>query len=499
MSLLPLFILIPVGAAFLLSSFELMKDKEKKNLYSYYTAGAVCLILLGMALFLTGTGKEGAFELGGWPVPVGISLVLDGFSRPVITVTALISLICVIFSFNYMQMYSSREKFFSLFLLMVGGMNGILLTSDLFNLYVFMELAAVSSYGLVAYGGSRQDLEAAFKYLVISAVATAFILLGVGITYAHTGNLSMTAVYNIISSSPPAPGIYLAAGFFMSGFAIKAALIPFHAWLPDAHPAAPAPVSAMLSGVLIKTAGIYAMVRVVFLIFAADIQVTSSLLRVFGSFSLMLGVLLALGQWDFKRLLAYHSISQMGYIALAFGLATPLGIAAGLFHLLNHSVFKSLLFLNSGAVFYRTGTRDLREMGGLASVMPVTAYTSMVASLSISGLPPFNGFWSKLLIVIAALRAGYPWMAIWAVLGSILTLASFAKVQRYAFIGKASEKFKELKEVPFPMLFSMIALALLCLGMGLILLSPLRGAVLDGAADVLLEPARYLSIAGEGL
>ncbi|MGM0568379.1 MAG: complex I subunit 5 family protein, partial [Elusimicrobiota bacterium] len=278
---------------------------------------------------------------------------------------------------------------------------------------------------------------------------------------------------------------------------IKAALIPFHAWLPDAHPAAPAPVSAMLSGVLIKTAGIYALLRVTFTVFAADIATVGMILRSFGALSIIAGALLALGQWDFKRLLAYHSISQMGYIALAFGISTPLGIAAGLFHLLNHSVFKSLLFLNAGAVFYRTSTRDLRRMGGLNKVMPVNGYTSMAASLSIAGLPPFSGFWSKLLIIMAAVQAGYLWMAIWAVIGSILTLSSFAKVQKYAFMGEIKEKFLKIKKLSLSMAAPMIFLAFLCLVMGLLLLPGIRETVLERAGDVLLRPHNYLSLIPE--
>ena len=460
------------------------------------SAALVCILLTALAVSVI--GKTGVFEMGGHQVPVGISLVLDSFSLPILIITGFISLMCVIFSFSYMDMYGSREKFFSLFLLMLAGMNGVVLTGDIFNLYVFMELAAVSSYALVAYGTMKEELEAAFKYLVISGVATTFILTGVAITYGHTRNLNMAFIYNMLSSSSVPPGMYLAAGFFMTGFAIKAALIPFHAWLPDAHPSAPAPISAMLSGVLIKTVGIYAMIRVLFTVFGADTAVIGALLRNLGVISLMGGVLLALGQWDFKRLLAYHSVSQMGYIALAFGIGTPLGVAAGLFHLLNHSVFKSLLFLNSGSVFYRTKTRDLRKMGGLNKVMPLTGATSMIASFSIAGLPPFNGFWSKLLIIIAALRGGYMWMALWAVLGSILTLASFAKVQRYAFVGELKERWAKVKEVPFPMVFSMVFLAVLCVVMGLLMLPGIRITFLEGAAEVLLNPGKYVSIATGG-
>jgi multicomponent Na+:H+ antiporter subunit D len=222
----------------------------------------------------------------------------------------------------------------------------------------------------------------------------------------------------------------------------------------------------MLSGVLIKALGVYAIIRVFYNVIGITPQL-SFILMVLGAASVIIGVLLAIGQWDFKRLLAYHSISQIGYVVLGIGLGTPLGILGGLFHLFNHALFKSLLFLNAGAVEYKIGTRDLKEMGGLSKKMPVTATTSLFASMSIAGIPPFNGFWSKLFIIVACVQAGRLWFALAAVIGSLLTLASFLKVQKYAFFEKIKAKFEDVKEAPFAMGASMVVLALLCLGVGL--------------------------------
>ncbi|MCM8788262.1 MAG: NADH/ubiquinone/plastoquinone (complex I), partial [Candidatus Omnitrophica bacterium] len=249
-------------------------------------------------------------------------------------------------------------------------------------------------------------------------------------------------------------------------------------WLPDAHPSAPAPISAMLSGVVIKALGIYAIVRLVYNLFGMT-DLISNLLIYSGIISMIVGVLMALGQWDFKRLLAYHSISQIGYIILGFGLGTPLGILGGAFHLFNHSLFKSLLFLNSGSVEYETGTRNLEKLGNLSKKMPVTTASSLIASLSISGIPPFNGFWSKLIIIIAAVQAGKPVFALWAVIGSILTLASFSKIQRYVFFGHGKQfdqnSITSIKEVPGLMRMSMIVLAILCTVSGLLLINGVNG------------------------
>jgi multicomponent Na+:H+ antiporter subunit D len=248
----------------------------------------------------------------------------------------------------------------------------------------------------------------------------------------------------------------------------------------------------MLSGLLIKALGVYALIRVFFSVLGSG--GVAPVFMVLGTLSMLVGVFLAIGQWDFKRLLAYHSISQVGYIMLGVGLGTPLGILGGLFHLFNHSIFKSLLFLNSGAVDYAAGTRDLQQMGGLRQRMPVTASTSLIASMSIAGIPPFNGFWSKLLIVIACIQAGRPGYALAAVIASLMTLASFMKVQKYAFFGDLRAPLKEVREVPFSMRLAMVVLAAICVVSGLLLLPAVSPALLKPAVKVLLIGKDYAQV-----
>ncbi|MBN2406974.1 MAG: NADH/ubiquinone/plastoquinone (complex I) [Elusimicrobia bacterium] len=492
MNILPLFVTIPLAGAFVVSLFDFIKDEKKKNISTNIFASLAGLVLLVISIKVI--GSAGVYSMGKWKLPEGIVLVLDPFSGPILLITNLISFICILFSFDYMSGYNGREKYYSLFFLMVAGMNGLVLTGDIFNLYVFLEIASVASYALVGFGTMREEIEATFKYMVLSSVATAFMLLGVAFIYGFTFNLNMVSVAKALGSMEAPVGVYVALGLFIIGFSIKSALIPFHAWLPDAHPSAPAPISAMLSSVVIKTVGMYSLIRICYVVFGMNTGQVPEVLRVLGILSMMLGVLLALGQWDFKRLLAYHSVSQMGYIALGFGLGTPLGVIGGIYHLLNHSVFKSLLFLNSGAVYYRTGTRDLKEMGGLGKKMPVTGATSMIASMSIAGIPPFNGFWSKLIIIMACIKSSHPWLAFWAVLGSILTLASFLKVQRYGFLGKVKDSLRNVKEAPFMMQVSMITLALLCLAMGGLMLPGLYDLIFVPAAGIILDQAQYLKL-----
>jgi len=212
------------------------------------------------------------------------------------------------------------------------------------------------------------------------------------------------------------------------------------------------------------------------------VQELLTILRWLGAVSMVVGVFLAIGQWDMKRLFAYHSISQIGYVALGLGIGTPLGIVGALFHMVNHSVFKSLLFLNAGAVEHATGTRDLKRLGGSNKHMPVTANTSLVASMSIAGIPPFNGFWSKLIIVMACIEAGHPLLALTAVLVSLMTLASFLKVQKYAFFEAARASLSQVREAPLLMRCSMLLLAALCLIMSCLVITGLDSPLLIGPA-----------------
>jgi multicomponent Na+:H+ antiporter subunit D len=305
---------------------------------------------------------------------------------------------------------------------MTSAMNAVVLAGDLFNFYVFLEVAAIASYALVGFGCEREELEAAFKYLVLGTIGSAFILVGITILYALTGHLNMAMVSaSLAAQGAEGPAVLLAATLLIGGVALKAAMVPFHAWLPDAHPSAPAPISAMLSGVLIKACGVYLLARLVFTVLGPTTGYANVLI-VLGAASMVLGVFLAVGQWDFKRLLAYHSISQMGYVVLAIGVAVavmaPTGsqdrVVAALLPAgralppVNHAAFKSLLFLSSGAIEQQAGTRKLKQMGGLSVRMPITSLCCRIGALSISGVPPFNGFFSKLIIIIALVMAGRP-------------------------------------------------------------------------------------------
>ncbi len=487
---IPLFVALPLGVAFLLPILKRIYSKLPD-----IVANVVLLIVLVFAVDSIGSPLT-VYKVGGWMpvngVPIGIHLVLDGLSAFMLVIVNLIGFLAALYSVEYMEKYTEKTKYYILFLLMVAGMNGVILAGDMFNLFVFLEIAAIASYALVAFGTEAEELEASFKYQVMGTIASGMILLGISLLYAHVGTLNMADTAQIIAASGPNKLIYFVACLFVMGFGLKAAIMPFHAWLPDAHPSAPAPISAMLSGVLIKAIGVYALARIFFNVLGfGTMQSFLWLLMILGSLSMVAGALLAIGQKDFKRLLAYSSISQIGFIIFAFGLGTPLGFLGGLFHLLNHAVFKGLLFLNSGAIDYAVGTRDLRKMGGLAKKMPTTGKTSLIASMSIAGIPPFNGFWSKLIIIIACVQAGKISFAVFAIIASILTLASFLKVQKYGFFDKISDELKNIKEVPMLMRASMIVLAVLCVIGGVLLVPEVKLIVLDPPVKVLMQGLEY--------
>ncbi len=446
--LIPLFVVIPLSGAFLI----MILGRLLPNLNKYLAS----LILLALAVFsvysLATTGENpSVYKVGGWEpvnrVPIGIYMVMDGFTVLVLCIINIVGFLSVFYSFSYIKRYTSENFFYALFCLMVAGMNGVVLSGDLFNIFVFLEISVISAYALVAFGVEKSELEASFKYQVLGSMASFFILLGIGLIYWKTKTLNIADIREVLKAGSDRPFYIFVQLILLSGFGLKAAIIPFHAWLPDAHSSAPSPISAMLSGVLIKAVGIYVIIRLFFNMFELT-ENMSVLITTLGTLSMVAGVFLAIGQWDIKRLLAYHSISQMGYVVLSVGMGmivitrggppeiAILAIGGGLFHLVNHAAFKGLLFLNAGAIEYTLGTRDLKEMGGLGRSMPATSATSFIASLSISGIPPFNGFFSKLIIIIAAIMAKFYLLAVLAVIVSIITLASFLKFQRYAFYNR---------------------------------------------------------------
>jgi len=396
---------------------------------------------------------------------LGTTFLVDALARVMFLSIAVVGL-CAALVARYAYVDEEQEfRFANLLLLVTAGMNGVVLVHDLFALYVFLEITAVASLVLIVIERGKSAFEGAFKYMVMGAVATSLLLTALALLFIGAGGTSFEEVAAGLRASGTSKLELVALAMFLVGLAIKAGLVPFHGWLPDAYSAAPAPVSVLLAGIVTKTTGVYTLIRLVDAVFGYGEPIRRALLVV-GAVSVVIGAVSALAQRDLKRMLAYSSISQVGYIVLGLAAGPGLGLAGAVFHLFNHSVFKTLLFVNSAAVERQAGTRDMDELGGISSRMPVTGTTSVIALLSTAGIPPFSGFWSKLLIIIALWQAGHPGFAALGVAASVLTLAYFLSMQRRVFFGKLAERCSRLEEADAWGLAPALALAAVTVALG---------------------------------
>jgi hydrogenase-4 component B len=428
-----------------------------------------------------------------------LSVSVDHLGALFFILIGLISFLGTLYSYRYMEIYprQSLARFYHCLILFIAGMIGVVSVSDMFFFFVFWEFMTLSSYFLVIY--EMEDpvsVRAGFKYFIMTHIGTVAMFIGAILLQTQVGSFAFSrlreAMAGMIETHPVQLSFILA--LFLLGFGTKAGMYPVGTWLPDAHPAAPSGISAILSGVMIKM-GVYGFLRLFFFLlpFSNLSMVYGIIIAAFGALSLFMGTISALMQHDSKRLLAFHSIGQIGYILLAIGtglaflqtnpVLSAVATMAGIFHLLNHAVFKGLLFLNAGSVLYKTGTRDLNQLGGLYSVMPATAWVTLIASFSIAGMPPFNGFVSKWLIYQATIIGGirspvFIFFGLLAIFISSVTLASFVKFFSSSFGGSMGKKLEaRLRpgfEVPFSMRYSQYILALLCLLLGVFPSIPLR-------------------------
>ena len=404
-----------------------------------------------------------------------ISLHLDHLGLFMLGLISFLGLLATLYSLTYMKKYKGRGRYYFFLLIFIGAMNGTVSAGDLISFFFFWELMTISSFLLVIFDGSAGARKAGLKYLIMTAASALLMLFSLASIYALSGTVSIRELMN--GGMGAAGGFtHLVLFFFLIGLGVKAGMAPLHTWLPGAHPAAPSPVSSLLSGVMIKV-GIYMMVRVFFQIFFLALP-WNLMISLLGALTLLTGNMLALVERDAKRLLAYSSIGQMGYIMLAIGIGTTLGMAGALFHLMNHAFFKGLLFLGIGVVIYRVGEKNLEKLGGLARVMPLTFITCLVASLAISGVPPLNGFVSKWIIYQALIEQATPLsitFLVVAILGSVLTLASFMKLIYATFLAPApgSRRLGPGK-ISWTMGLPLIILAGLCILGGIFAQFPLR-------------------------
>ncbi|MBQ5787659.1 MAG: hypothetical protein IIW12_05600 [Oscillospiraceae bacterium] len=462
--------------AFLIVIFG--KNRTVRNAVGFLaTAVPLCLLITLVKPVMMG-GDIIAYWMGG-RVPaggyaIGIALEVDALSLFFGLLVATAVFAAMLYSFSYMSHDDNEPQYYTLFLMLCGGVMGLVLSGDLFNMFIMVEILTFAAVALTAFRNSVFGaLEAAFKYLVVGSIGSSCILAGTIMLYAQAHTLNFAQLSAMIPGNLNLATTVAYALLFI-GFCTKAFLVPFHPLAADAHGAAPAPVSVLISGVLTKS-GLYGIIRLTYILFRTMNLGTVQFWLVFlGSVSMFVCVTMALAQHDFKRLLAFHSISQIGYVLTAAGLATALGVSAGLYHAMNHTLFKGLLFLCAGAVLHETGTTDLDKLGGLSKKMPQTTVLFLIGAFSISGIPPFNGFASKWLIYQAAYQKGvesgnigFLLVTICCLVTSTLTLASFVKVTQSVFFGQLPKEYENVREVSVGMRLAMGLLALLCIVTGL--------------------------------
>ena len=444
-----------------------------RNLVVLIAMSLALVMMLALIRPVLIEGQIVSYWLGGWtPVEgwaIGIGLEVDALSLffgLIVTVAVFVS---GTYSFTYMSHDDSLVNYYTLFLMLSGSVLGLVLSGDLFNIFVMIEIMTFTAVALTAFRNTYEGaLEGALKYLVVGSLGSASVLIGIALMYSqlHTLNLAQIAAL-LPGSQNLVTGIAFA--FLFVGFGTKAFLFPFHPLAADAHAVAPASISLMISGVLTKC-GVYGIIRLAYCLYQnIDQPFVQYLITTFGVISMFICVTMAFNQHNFKRLLAFHSISQVGYVITAVGLGSALGLSAGLYHAMNHTIFKGLLFLTAGAVQHMTGSLDLDELGGLSKKMPKTCALFLIGAASIAGIPPFNGFSSKWMIYQAAFqKAGqsgnffYIVVAVAALITSVLTLASFIKVAQSVFFGQLNPKFEKTEEVSLAMRIPMWILAALC-------------------------------------
>ena len=376
-----------------------------------------------------------------------LNVYADGISKIMLISAAIAAFTALMTSKSFIKYDSRLFSLSNLMLLAVAGINGIVFARDIFTIYVFIEVIAAASYIMIVLDKTEISLEGGFKYFMISSIATVMMLFSVALFFLAAGGTGFEEISAAVQNFGGNTIILLAIMLFVSGLLIKGGLIPFHAWLPGAYSCAPAGVSIFLGGIVTKTTGTFALIRFFYSVVGFNDNIKMVLLIV-GSISVVIGAVAAITQKDFKKVLAYSSISQVGYIVMAIGAGTAFGIAAAVFHIFNHAIFKSLLFLNSAAVEKQTGRLDVDSFGGLGAKMPVTSATTAIAFLSAAGIPPLSGFWSKLFIILALWSANYKSFAFVAILAGILTMAYFLNLQKKVFFGEISPNVENVQEAP---------------------------------------------------
>lgn len=479
-----LLIAIPLGMAFAIPLFTLFWKGAAK----YIPPVALGFNLVVSLLMLPRVLENPVIvSIGGWQPPFYINLVAGPVGVLFSTIIALVGLLVSVYALDYIK-EGATEKYHMLYLLLLTGATGVVLTGDIFNLFVFFEILCISSYALVAYLRERSGIESAVKYLIQGAVGSSLLLIGIGLLYGQFGTLNMADIAEKITSASPI-SLFVPMVLLITGLGVEAAIFPLNAWLPDAHSSAPSSISAILSGIAIEV-GLYAVARVIFTMFGA-----SSIflfLALLGILTLLIGEMCAFSQNNIKRMLAYSSIGQIGLILFALAIATSYGVTGGLFQLVSHTLSKALLFLAVGYMIYRAGSLEISALEGMGKKMPLTCFAFTIGAFSLVGLPPFIGFPSKFLVVRAALATKETYFCVLvglALLGTVIEGVYFFRVVQVLYF-KGEKPNPGRKDAPMVALIPMFIFVLLIVVVGIY--PKLVTDILDSAALELLNRLDYI-------
>ena len=421
------------------------------------------------------TGETIHYAMGGWAAPVGIEYRIDLLAASMLVLVSVVGAAVLTFAFKSVneEIFSERQPYFyAAYLLCLSGLLGIISTNDAFNLYVFLEISSLSSYLLIALGRDRRALSSAFHYLILGTIGATFILIGVGFLYVMTGTLNITDIGNRIADISDTAPVMAAFGFLLVGLSMKAALFPLHMWLPNAYTFAPSAISAFLAAVATKVA-IYAMIRFLFSLFGFEYAFGSMdlsvILSALAATAIIVGSLVAVFEYNIKRMLAFSSVAQIGYIILGIGLATEMGVTAGIAHIFNHAAMKGTLFLCLGCMAYRlhAGRVTLDDIRGLGHHMPFTSAAFLVAGLGIMGVPLTAGFISKWYLLSATIENG--WWAVSAVIifSSLLAIIYIWRVIEALYFGTTAQEHDRLVEAHASMVIPACCMAALVVWLGI--------------------------------
>jgi multicomponent Na+:H+ antiporter subunit D len=492
-------VVIPLGAAAvtLLLRRRAMVQRGVMEAAVGLTLGAAAFLLAEVA-----RGGTVVMKFGGWGAPFGITFAADLLSAMLCLTTGVVALAVAIFARADVRARRRRAGFDPLFLGMLAAVNGALLTGDLFNLYVWFELMLVTALGLVTLDRRPGQIDGALRYAAMSMMGATFILLGIALLYGEAGTLDLRDIAATLAGRTSSATLTASAYLLLAGFALKAALFPLFFWLPASYHTAPSVVAAALAGLLTKVA-FYACLRVFVVVFglAAGVPAVPGLpplLALLAAATMLLSVLAAIAQVDLRRLLAFHVMGQVAYLAMGLALASSLGIAAAIFYSMHTMLVQTGLFLGAGAMARGGGGYDLRLSGGLVREHAVFSALFAVLALSISGVPPLSGFWAKVLVIDAAFRSGAPgsgWLATVALATGFLTLYSMSVVWTQAFSRPRHRTGGEIRRIPAAMLVAVGLLAACTLGLGLAIEPAVRlsrGAALQLTSDGVSALAKQL-------